>query len=610
MPMERRMSAPDDVRRVFGRFSASGIFFQGGAAAIDTGTIVATLVHGLTGGSAVAVGAAATIARAGWLLPQILVGYLAQRRTRRMPFYVTGAFGRAACLIALAGLLWLGAELTGQVVVASFVAVWTVYAFVGGIVAVPYNDIVARSVPSDRRSRLLAVRFFGGGVLALLVAAAAHRILTALSFNAGYAALLFLGAILLLASALFFVSAGEPAAPGKTSETPAGFGAFLREGFEVVRNDRRFRLFLFAQWLGGVAAMALPFYVLQATSAGSDAAILLGAQTVGALLSNPLWGWWGDRLGKTRLLAITAALGVVPPALTLGWMATIDRWPDGAALPWFIAVFALLGAAGNGATIAQLGFLMEVSPNERRPAYSGYFNSFVAPVTVLPVLAAALAEATSYAAVFAASGAAALLQIVAVRRLRKLEAGGGRPMIRWRRLVAWSWLLSWCYYWLRGTHLEGRPKQEVWYFAFGANMHDSAFRERRGMCPLESRAGRVRGYRLRFNLDGRPRGKAAPANLCADPWAEVWGVLYSIRRRDLVHLDSTEGVPGRRYRHLWVEAEDSEGNPVRAVTYIADGNEVDGNPSLRYITLLRDGARAHGLPEQWVRYLESVKEAT
>src|SRR5207302_9227889 len=147
---------------------------------------VATLVHGLTGGSAVAVGAAATIARAGWLLPQLIIGYIAQRRTRRMPFYITGAFGRATCLVALAGLLWLGAGLSTGLVVAAFFALWTVYAFVGGIVAVPYNDIVARSVPSDRRSRLLAVRFFGGGLLALLVAAAAHRILVALQFHAGY----------------------------------------------------------------------------------------------------------------------------------------------------------------------------------------------------------------------------------------------------------------------------------------------------------------------------------------------------------------------------------------------------------------------------------------
>jgi hypothetical protein len=45
------------------------------------------------------------------------------------------------------------------------------------------------------------------------------------------------------------------------------------------------------------------------------------------------------------------------------------------------------------------------------------------------------------------------------------------------------------------------------------------------------------------------------------------------------------------------------------VTYIAEGGAADGRPSLRYITMLREGARAHGLPEQWVRLLENVKHA-
>jgi gamma-glutamylcyclotransferase len=45
------------------------------------------------------------------------------------------------------------------------------------------------------------------------------------------------------------------------------------------------------------------------------------------------------------------------------------------------------------------------------------------------------------------------------------------------------------------------------------------------------------------------------------------------------------------------------------VTYIAQGMEVDGRPSLRYITLLRDGARAHGLPEHYIRFLEDVEHA-
>ncbi len=178
-----------------------------------------------------------------------------------------------------------------------------------------------------------------------------------------------------------------------------------------------------------------------------------------------------------------------------------------------------------------------------------------------------------------------------------------------RALVAESWALSWCLYRLHGLPLVGPPREEVWYFAYGANMHDSAFRERRGMRPLEWRPGRVRGHRLRFNLEGRPRGKAAPANLCADPRAEVWGVLYRITRRDLLRLDASEGVPGRRYRPVWLDAEDIDGNPLRAVTYVAEGTEVDGRPSLRYLTLLREGARAHGLPEHYIRFLERVEHA-
>ena len=182
-------------------------------------------------------------------------------------------------------------------------------------------------------------------------------------------------------------------------------------------------------------------------------------------------------------------------------------------------------------------------------------------------------------------------------------------MIRPRRLVAKSWALSRLYYRWHGLRLAGPPQEPVWYFAFGANMHDSAFRERREMRPAAWRVGRVKGYRLRFNLEGRPRGRAAPANIAPDPGAEVWGVLYGITRRQLLDLDSTEGVPGRRYRQLWVEAEDVEGNVLRTVTYIAEGKETDGNPSLRYITLLREGARAHGLPEHYLRILDGVKHA-
>lgn len=178
-----------------------------------------------------------------------------------------------------------------------------------------------------------------------------------------------------------------------------------------------------------------------------------------------------------------------------------------------------------------------------------------------------------------------------------------------RHVIARSWWLSKLWYRLNGLATAGRPEDEVWYFAFGANMHDSAFRERRRMRPLDWRPGRIRDYRLRFNLEGRPKGKAAPANIEPCHGDEVWGVLYKITRRDLIWLDSTEGVPGPRYRQIWLAGEDADGRPVETVTYIAQGKETDGNPSLRYITLLREGARAHGLPAHWQDKLDRIRPA-
>ncbi|MGR3342768.1 MAG: hypothetical protein ACU0DI_06030, partial [Paracoccaceae bacterium] len=81
----------------FWKIAGAGAAFEAGSSAINGATIVASLVFQLTG-NVFAVGAASAVLRLGWLLPQIVVGFLAQRRTRRMPYYVFGAFGRAFCL--------------------------------------------------------------------------------------------------------------------------------------------------------------------------------------------------------------------------------------------------------------------------------------------------------------------------------------------------------------------------------------------------------------------------------------------------------------------------------------------------------------------------------
>ena len=45
----------------------------------------------------------------------------------------------------------------------------------------------------------------------------------------------------------------------------------------------------------------------------------------------------------------------------------------------------------------------------------------------------------------------------------------------WTPVILQSWPLARLWYRVWGLSLTGQPEDEVWYFAFGANMHDSAF---------------------------------------------------------------------------------------------------------------------------------------
>ena len=418
-PAESRKPKPNAT---FWKIVGAGASFQAGSSAVDSATIVASLVYHLTG-SPLAVGAASAVLRLGWLLPQLIVGYFAERAERRMPLYMIGAFGRAGCLLLIAILLAFVGNSGSSWIGGLFLLIWTGYAFVSGIVAVPYNDIVGRSITSDLRSRMLGWRFFGGGLLALGVAAVIHRLLSTSGLLTAHAFIFAGAAALMLVSTLLFVSAGEPPLRANGTRSNSSFHQFLLGGWEVLSTDRRFRLFLFSQWLGGAALMALPFYVVSASSLGigiEEVAILLGAQTTGSLASNYVWGQLGDRFGKLRLAQCVGFVRLGPPALALLLINTLGADAE-MTLVGFCAVFAALGVLINGTTIGYLGYLMEISPDDRRPAYSAYFNALASPAALLPIVGAVIVEFSSFSAVFLAAFFAGLAQLLVLLSLSKSE---------------------------------------------------------------------------------------------------------------------------------------------------------------------------------------------
>lgn len=138
------------------------------------------------------------------------------------------------------------------------------------------------------------------------------------------------------------------------------------------------------------------------------------------------------------------------------------------------------------------------------------------------------------------------------------------------------------------------------YFAYGSNLSPVRMRERiAGARALG--AARLAGRRLCF--DKRGMDGSGKANLRDDPHASVWGALYRFDPDEWRRLDGFE--PG--YARVGVEVE-WRGETRAAQTYMSGELTEDPVPLAGYKRWIVEGARAHGLPEAWIRWLESLPE--
>lgn len=157
----------------------------------------------------------------------------------------------------------------------------------------------------------------------------------------------------------------------------------------------------------------------------------------------------------------------------------------------------------------------------------------------------------------------------------------------------------------RGRMPPPRVPDPVWYFAYGSNMNERLFRERRHMRWREARVGRLNDYRLTFTVAGGMRpGVSAPANIVPAPGGVVYGALYLLPLRKFARLDNSEG---KQYGYLWTEAEDLAGNRFPVVTYKALHGAPEGRPGRAYLNLIREAARQRGLPDHYIKFLDNVE---
>jgi len=155
---------------------------------------------------------------------------------------------------------------------------------------------------------------------------------------------------------------------------------------------------------------------------------------------------------------------------------------------------------------------------------------------------------------------------------------------------------------------EHEHESRLWYFAYGSNLHRSIFTERRNMQPLEVRWGWLDGYRLCFNIPVGPCERGV-ANIELAPGARTCGGLYLLTADEFDRLDRTEGVHVDLYRRVAVEVLTASAERIKAFAYQSSVIVEGRKPSPRYMRLLVEGAREHGLPAEWLSVLERFELA-
>ncbi|XP_076035822.1 gamma-glutamylcyclotransferase-like isoform X2 [Oratosquilla oratoria] len=159
----------------------------------------------------------------------------------------------------------------------------------------------------------------------------------------------------------------------------------------------------------------------------------------------------------------------------------------------------------------------------------------------------------------------------------------------------------------RVIHHKMAGQSTFMYFAYGSNLYAKRIHINN---PSAKKAaiGELKNFRLDFNYYSR-RWKGAAATIEESDGDSVWGVLWEVHLDDMDNLDMQEGVHQQIYRPLQVKVLTGDGKEVNARTYqIIRPVEEDRRPSTVYKNVILTGARENGLPEEYIKKLESIED--
>ncbi len=391
-----------DVRRHFKRNfivnMLDGTAWLIGESFVSVTTILPVFTSTLTD-SAILIGLVPALINAGWYLPQLfLAGYvhrlkrklrftLAMAVVERIPYFI---FPLTAYLLH-----WIPA--TTAIWLFMFVVAWR--GFASGMVALPWQVVIAEVIPSPVRSRFFGIGRMVGRSLAVVGSAVSGLILANVAYPDNFALSFLIGLGFMWLSFYFFSRTVEPE-PDDTEEIPTDnkvktplldLVSFKR----IWQGDNNFRRYVISRIFFQLGSMAAGFYAVYGIQhfnlPDQQAAIFSGLLFAGGMAGFLVWGVVGDRFGGRNILLASDLMQTLVLILAL---AAPSAWV-------FNLAFLVFGVSQSGYMIGEMLMGMGLGPESERSLYLGLVRSIPGLfVLIAPLIGGVIVEVVSYPAMF------------------------------------------------------------------------------------------------------------------------------------------------------------------------------------------------------------------
>ena len=391
------MNNQDTIKKNYAIFIWHGFFLALTMSMLDLNTVFPTLISTFTD-SKIIFGSLYSIMLGAPLVFNLIFSHYLKTHALKKKFLIFGIYIRSLSLLGMAVFTYFYGLKHPTLVVSSFFLWIFLFSVSAGFAGISYADLIAKTIPSNRRTELYAIKQFVGSLAALGGGLIVSRIfsLETLVFPLNYSISLSIGFIGLFIASMGFWFLEEP----KSQIIPDEKGKFLdylKLIPHYVKSDLSFQKYIIVENMASFSVMILPFYMLFAKEIfqldNSYIGRYLIFQISGTLLSNLVWGYLAKKFNSKRVVRTCIILGGIIPIVAI---LTSFLGPDA-----FAIVFLLLGFIISGRRVGFEPYLLDIAPEEHRTEYLGIRGTLNIFIVVLPILGGIFINTFGYYPTFA-----------------------------------------------------------------------------------------------------------------------------------------------------------------------------------------------------------------